>query len=200
MGDQMNLRISLVGALFALAVGVTGANAATVAGNASTPTLIAVLLPGQTYEVTATGIVDLSDPSDLFFTADGKPTYQFGGNFAGFYPNGADNDVSGGSGSPGYGPGGAGRLFGSLLGTFNPFANSPSDYFILGLDAFVTSATGATLYGLVNDSVFSDNSGSFTVTVSAVTTPVPGPLAGAGIVPLLGLGFVALRRRKKLAA
>ena len=36
--------------------------------------------------------------------------------------------------------------------------------------------------------------------VQSPVTAVPGPLAGAGIVPLLGFGVMAMRRRKKLAA
>ena len=45
------------------------------------------------------------------------------------------------------------------------------------------------------------NAGLDDISISAVTTPVPGPLAGAGIVPLLGFGLLAMRRRRqKLAA
>lgn len=64
--------------------------------------------------------------------------------------------------------------------------------------------TGATVLQLgLNDDIFGDNSGSLRVDVTASrTTPVPGPIVGAGL-PGLAMavgGFLAWRRRKSALA
>ena len=68
-------------------------------------------------------------------------------------------------------------------------------------DYAVFTFASSDLSGSFSVAPFANNSGLKGAALYGVTTPVPGPLAGAGVVPILGLGFVALRRRKqKLAA
>lgn len=163
--------------------------ATTVAANASSPTLIGLLLPGVNYDVSATGIADLfvgfNGGQGLTFTADGKPTYAFGSPYSAFFPDGLDYDPSVSSTS--YGPGGAGKPLGSLLGTYSPAPSGPADFFVIGLGTTLSSATGGTLYGLVNDTGYNDNSATgFSVTLTAA---VPEP--STVILMLAGLGIVA---------
>jgi hypothetical protein len=91
--------------------------------------------------------------------------------------------------------GGSADVLTVSLGSYSQlFTLNPSDPFqTIFADVLVPSLSFLTfsLQGSDNVGIILDN-----VAVRAV----PGPLAGAGLVPLLGLGILAMRRRKKLAA
>jgi hypothetical protein len=144
-----------------------------VQANSDVPVLLGTLDAGATYTITTTGIVNLApsfnNGQGLPFTADGKPTYDFPEPYSPFWPNGADYDPS--VGPTAYGLGGPGELYGSLMGTYTATPTQASDYFSLGLKSIITPKTTVSLYGVVNDDDYSDNSGSFTVSLSAVRKP-----------------------------
>jgi hypothetical protein len=165
--------------------------AVTVSAGASTPVLIGAVVAGQSYSVVATGQADLYSAFNgglgLPFTADGKPTYAFPAPYASFVPNGLDYDPSVGTGSLGIG--GAGKLFGALLGTFSDTPASTADYFTLGSSSTFTATSSGSLYAIVNDSYYPDNgSGGYSVSLSAVPEP------SAWLLVMAGLGAVGLRR------
>ncbi len=171
--------------------------AVTVGANASTPTLIGSVEAGQTYTVTASGIADLFvgfNGLGLTFTADGLPTYAFAAPYAAFYPNGLYYDPSVGPSS--IGPGGVGRLLGSLLGTFSATSPTPLNTFTIGLGTTFTASASGTLYGLVNDTFYGDN-GSTGFTVSLISA-VPEP--GTYGLMVAGLALVSLSLRRRLTA
>lgn len=168
--------------------------AVTVGANVSSPTLVGSVVSGQTYTVTASGVADLYvgfNGLGLTFTADGKPTYAFAAPYASFYPNGLDYDPS--VGPSNHGLGGAGRLMGQLLGSFTAAPSSPADYFVIGLGTTFTATSSGSLYALVNDTYYNDNSATgYSVLLSAVPEPGAYGLMAAG----LGLMSLAVRRRK----
>ena len=83
-------------------------------------------------------------------------------------------------------------LFGDSTYTLNltdlPNSSSTFSFVFTGLS---DQGTSDEFYGIDNVRVG--------ITPTA-TVPVPGPLAGAGIVPLLGFGLMAMRRRKQRLA
>jgi hypothetical protein len=181
--------LALVPLAWALA---SSAHAVIVPSNASSPVMIGNVVVGQTYSVQVTGLSNLlqgfNGGQGLTFTADGTPSYAFPAPYAEFFPNGLDHDPS--SGPAAFGPGGSGRLMGSLLGTFESMPTGPEGFFTIGsVLTFTATATGA-LYGLVNDNYYGDNtSAGFDVTL----TPVPEP--AAYVLLAMGLGTLLLRRR-----
>lgn len=159
------------------------------------PVLIGALLPNTQYFVTASGIGNIEQSRSLTTTADGRPTYPFAPPYDFFNPNGADFDQTG----SGYGVGGAGRNFGALLGTFTATPTGPSDYFLIGLGtSFTNGPAPATLFAMINDSVYNDNAAGSGYTVMLAAAPEP---ATWGLM-ILGFGAAggALRRRRATTA
>jgi len=164
----------------------------------STPTLIGQLNPGQTYEVTASGIADLftsfNGGEGLNFYADGLPTYAFPAPFSQFNPDGLSYDPTGSSypGTGGYGQGGPDILLGSLMGTFDANPTSSSEFFEIGAGATIKPTVTETLYVAIDDTAYSDNDAGYSVALTAVSA-APEPAAWA--MMLLGLGGVGMAMR-----
>jgi hypothetical protein len=185
---------ALFGAVLTLAA--INAQAATfVAASSSTPTAVATLIAGQTYDITASGIANLyvgfNGGLGLTFTANGIPTYTFPSPYTGFNPSGLNCDPST-SCLSGYGPGGATALLGELIGTFSATPCGPSCFFNIGLGTTFTAASNETLYAEVNDTYYPDNGGGYTVAVSAVPFPATAWLMLSGLV---GVGAMVRKRR-----
>ena len=149
-------------------------------------TSLGVLLLGQQYSITVTGIVDLvgdAIPGRFDVDANGIPTgpVTYPGYDA-FNPNGSF--VADGV----FGPAGPLIKIGALAGTFDN-----SNYFLIGTNLLITG-TGQELFGRVND-INSNNSGSFTVNVNAVPEPAMWAMM------LVGFGMVgfAMRNRPKVS-
>lgn len=189
-----------IGTVVAL-VSATNAGAATAFANQQTPTAIGTLTAGQSYSVTATGTADLCagcSAGNLIFAPDGTPVSATGA-YAGFNPSGKDYDVS--IGTSAYGIGGAGKLYGALLGTFTATPTSAADYFTIGSGITLTADSDKTLYAVINDSFFPNNSGSYSVSLSLSppASAVPEPATWA--MMLVGFGAVgaSMRVRKTSA-
>ena len=169
------------------AAAAPAAHAITVNAISSTPTVIGAVVAGQAYSVTASGIADLfvgfNGGLGLTFTANGLPTYAFPSPYSAFFPSGRDYDPS--QGPSNLGIGGAGRLLGSVLGTFTAAASAPADYFIIGPGTTFTAGTSGSLYAVVNDTFFPDNGGSYSVNLLAVPEPATALMLALGAATLV---------------
>jgi hypothetical protein len=139
-----------------------------------------------TYSITASGTVDLVGSTTFTMNPDGMPTSKVTApDYDYFNPSGsfiAD-------GAHGF-AGTAGKI-GALVGTLSstPGAN---DWFLIGYSKQLTLASAGHIYAAVNDTYSVNDSGAFSVMVTAVPEPESYALFLAG----LGLmGLVARRRR-----
>lgn len=146
------------------------AYAVTVYAASTSMTPIGNVIAGKTYRITASGTADLYAAWDggrgLPFSPDGKPRYQFVGSYAAFYPNGLDYDPS--NSPSAYGIGGPQRLYGALLGSFTSSPQPYSDYFVIGSSYRFTATASGPVYAKVNDIAYSDNAGSYDVSLFEV--------------------------------
>jgi hypothetical protein len=193
----MKAHLAIGAAVLAFSATATNAQVFVPSTNSS-PTLIGPVSSGQTYTVTATGTADLlngfNSGQGVTFDANGIPTYAFPSPYSAFYPNGLDYDPS--QGTSAYGIGGAGMLYGALLGTFTATPSGPSDYFLLGSSDSFTSALNGNLYAVINDCVncYSDNNGQsgFTVTLALATGRPVGGVPEPETWALMLLGFAGI--------
>jgi MYXO-CTERM domain-containing protein len=170
-------------------------SATSVLANNSGLTTIGTFAAG-TYNITATGVISLAGTAgdgkfDMLPTGIPSTPVTFPGyNYFNSTGSALDGSNSGNVG--------AGALFGALYGTFNASPSQFSDYFLIGSSVTQTIGSGgATLYARVNDTLFSNNSGAYSVSV----TPVPEPHEWAMMLAGLGLvGFAARRRRDASSA
>ncbi|MBL8489165.1 MAG: PEP-CTERM sorting domain-containing protein [Rhodocyclaceae bacterium] len=142
-----------------------------------------------TYDITATGIVDLTGDGRFRMRPDGVPeTAVTAPGYAYFNPSGsylADG---------GYGPGGINVKIGALMGTLTAAPAGPGDWFQIGYGTTLTLGAAGHIYAAVNDTYYPNDTGAFRVEV----TPVPEP--GEYAMLLAGLGVIgAIRRRRPTA-
>ncbi len=151
----------------------------------SSATSLGAVVAGQRYRFSTTGIVDLvGDPVPGRFSvdADGIPVQPVTvPGYEGFNPSGSTT-ADGQSGPL------PGVNFGALIGNFG----GATPYFRIGSSLTTTFAQSGEIFGRVND-INTNNSGSFTVSVSAIPEP-----ATWGML-ILGFGVMggAMRRRAK---
>lgn len=182
MSQQKKLRAALFGAA-SVAVVMFGsaahANPTSVSANASSWTSLGTFAAGV-YNIVATGTVTLGEA--ITVNASGQLQSNPGGSYSYMYPNGSPYDQPGNA----YGPAGLAANLGSIMYSY-------ASQIVFGSNVTITLANAGPILALVNDTYYPNNSGSFSVTV----TPVPGPIAGAGLPLLVGLaGYVAWRRSR----
>jgi hypothetical protein len=138
------------------------------------------------YNITASGTVELVPGTSFTMNPDGTPTSAvtaFG--YANFNPSGsftADGH---------YGFAGTAGKIGALVGTLSATPGA-SDWFLIGYSKQLTLASAGHIYAAVNETYAVNDSGAFSVTVTAVPEPESYALFLAG----LGLMGLVARRRK----
>ena len=154
------------------------------------------LFAAGSYQLTASGVVDICGGGSALMQPDGRPAALVTCSSVASYfnPNGsytADNQ---------YGRAGLNAKIGALVGTFNadaylgtdPSDAQASDWFLIGNAIDLTLTTARHLYASVNDTYYFDNSGAFDVSVRAVNAlPEPASLA---LVVVAGLAAAGRRR------
>lgn len=166
--------------------------AASVLANQSTLTDLGLFSAGS-YQISATGIVSLAGTAgDTVFDVgpDGVPVSPvLIPGYSYFNPNGSPFDIPGGNAT---GPGGATLNLGAVIGSLVA-APTTGDFFLIGNGANISLGTAGHIYALVNDTFYSNNDGSFTLSVAAIPEPASWALMIAGF----GLAGAAMRRRRQ---
>lgn len=138
------------------------------------------------YSITASGTVELVPENTFTMNPDGTPTTPVTApNYAYFNPTGSF--IADGH----YGFAGTAGKIGALVGTLSA-TPGVNDWFLIGYSKQLTLASAGHIYAAVNETYAVNDSGAFSVTVTAVPEPESYALFLAG----LGLmGLVARRRR-----
>ncbi len=204
------LFITAIGFLFAF----SNPASATVVLAAQTATTDLGLFSAGTYQITASGVVDIASPVvQHHFNLDptGTPPAGFpidSPGYAAYATTGVLQDpFSLNQPGQGYGVSGPLAKLGALLGSFvpNPVTTQlnpiVTDFFLIGFGTTVTLQTDGHIYALVNDvaGTYGNNFGSFDVTVTGVSAV---PEASTWAMIILGFGgvtFMAYCRKSKPA-
>lgn len=176
------------------------ANAAVVLGTTSAGQAIGSVVAGMKYTITASGTVNLCPDCNgggpLTFNPDGTLATPGQGAYTPFNSGPKDYDPS--VGTTAYGYYGKGINYGELYGSYvaNP---SGGDLFALGYGTTFTASTTGVLYGTLNDSGYSNNSGQFNVNLAVAASPgaVPEPASWAMMIVGLGMIGAGMRYRQR---
>lgn len=154
------------------------------------------LFAAGSYQLTGSGAVDLAGAGNFAMNPDGTPVSTV--TLAGYgYFNPSGSTIADGN----YGQAGSSVKLGALIGSLNatpynginPTVVQAADWFLIGYSTVVTLAAPGHIYASINDTFFSNNTGAFDVSVSAV--PEPGSTA----LLLAGLGVVGLMAKRRSA-
>ena len=139
-----------------------------------------------TYSIAASGTVELVPGHSFTMNPDGTPT-------SGVTASGYDyfNPTGSFIADSHYGFAGTAGKIGALVGTLSA-TPGVNDWFLIGYSKQLTLASAGHIYAAVNETYAVNDSGAFSVTVTAVPEPESYALflAGLGL-----LGLVARRRR-----
>jgi hypothetical protein len=141
-----------------------------------------------TYSIMASGTVELVPENTFTMNPDGTPTTPVTAGNYGSYFNPSGSFIADGH----YGFAGTAGKIGALVGTLSatPGAN---DWFLIGYSKQLTLGSAGHIYAAVNETYAVNDSGAFSVTVTAVPEPESYALF------LAGLGLMGLVARRRVA-
>jgi hypothetical protein len=182
------LAVSLVSGSLAVA------NAATVLPNGNLIDL--GIFSSGTYTLTGSGLIDLCGSGNFSMRPDGVPDSPVSCSNYGSYFNPSGSYQADGS----LARAGNNAKIGSLIGTLNanaftsnrPTLDQASDWFLIGYSSSVTLPSTGHIYASVNDTFYSNNTGSFDVQVQRVSALDPQQVPESSPYKLMTLGLVAI--------
>ena len=169
------------------ATGLASATAVSSGGSLGNGTLTDLgLFAAGTYTLTGSGVVDLVGDGSFLIKPDGTPFATVTTSGYGYF-NPSGSYLAEGN----YGAAGANAKIGALIGTFDATPTSAADWFLIGNSDTLTLAAAGHIYASVNDTYHDNDTGAFSVDVSAVPEPAElGMILGA-------LSMFALLRRRR---
>lgn len=178
--------MKILATIFLTICALSSASAQTFVNATSTLTSLGSFAAG-TYVITSSGTVDLVGTTAFTMNPDGTPTTTV--NMPGYeYFNPSGSFIADGL----FGQAGTNAKIGALVGTFSSNPLQASDWFLIGYSTQVTLLTDGFIYASVNETYRVNDSGAFSVSVTAVPEPETYALMLAG----LGLMGAIVRRRK----
>ena len=169
------------------ATGLASATSVSAGGSGGVGTLTDLgLFAAGTYTLAGTGVVDLVGDGSFLIKPDGTPLATITTPGYGYF-NPSGSYLADGN----YGAAGANARIGALIGTFSATPTTAADWFLIGDSDTFTLAAAGHVYASVNDTYHDNDTGAFSVEVSAVPEPAEvGMILGA-------LSMFALLRRRR---
>jgi hypothetical protein len=157
-------------------------------GSGSTPVLTDLgSFAAGTYSITASGTVELVPGTTFTMNPDGTPNSVVSASGYSYFNLGGSFTADGH-----YGFAGAAGKIGALVGTLSATPTA-SDWFLIGYSKQLTLGSAGHIYAAVNETYAVNDSGAFSVTVTAVPEPESYALF------LAGLGLMGLVARRRVA-
>jgi len=182
-----SVRAACAALVLSAVAGLAGATSVSAGGSGVNGTLTDLgFFAAGSYQLTASGVVDLVGDGSFLINPDGTPSAPVTTPGYGYFnPNGSY--LADGA----YGAAGANARIGALIGSFSAAPSSPADWFLIGDFDQVTLAVAGHLYASVNDTYHDNDTGAFSVEVTAV--PEPASIA----LLLAGITLLAAQRRQR---
>ena len=169
------------------ASGLASATSVGAGGSGAAGTLTDLgLFAAGTYTLTGSGVVDLVGDGSFLVNPDGTPFAPVTTPGYGYFNPSGSYTADGN-----FGAAGANAKIGALIGSFSAAPASSADWFLIGGSDTLTLASAGHIYASVNDTFHDNDTGAFSVEVSAVPEP-----SSIGLI-LGALAMFAVRRQRR---